>query len=183
MVPPMSAEMFSALVTTRLRPLQGIEVEGGKGLQLKLRLHGQDTTAQLDRYYDRYRANPDTLSAVIDQFVEALVNGTNVDRAGNAEFAAISDKLVPRLMTAQQWMNEQRFGTAHCRQIHRRGFGRSGIDYRRGQRNRLCGDCGDSGMGHRIRNGIRGCPPRKFGTYINRYFYNREWGGIGHSTR
>ena len=109
-VPPMSAEMFSALVTARLRPLQGIEVEGGKGLQLKLRLHGQDTTAQLDRYYDRYRANPDTLSAVIDQFVEALVNGTNVERAGNAEFAAISDKLVPRLMTAQQWMNKRDLG-------------------------------------------------------------------------
>jgi len=109
-VPPMSAEMFSALVTARVRPLEGIEVEGGKGLQLKLRVHGQDTTAQLDRYYDRYRANPDSLSKVIDEFAEALANGTNVERAGNAEFAAVADKLLPRLMTAQQWMKKRDLG-------------------------------------------------------------------------
>lgn len=109
-VPPMSAEMFSALVTARLRPVEGIEVEGGKGLQLKLRVHGEETTAQLDRYYERYRANPENLSTVIDQFAKALVNGTTVERAGNAEFAAVADRLLPRLITAQQWMKKRDLG-------------------------------------------------------------------------
>lgn len=100
----MSAEMFSALVTARLRPVEGIEVQGGKGLQLKLRVRGTDTTAQLERYYDRYRANPEGLSDYVEQFINGVVNGTSDASAGNRTFAEVRGKLLPRLMTSEQWM-------------------------------------------------------------------------------
>lgn len=106
-IPPMSAEMFSALVSARLRLVQGVEVQGGKGLQLKLRVHGQDTTAQLERLYKRYRANPDGLSPVVDQFIESLIQGEREENAGNEAFARVREKLFPRLMTSEQWMNKR----------------------------------------------------------------------------
>jgi uncharacterized protein YtpQ (UPF0354 family) len=106
-VPPMSTEMFSTLVTARLRPVQGVEVVGGKGLQLKLRILGLDTTAQLERAYERYRANPDAVNSVIDQLIDGLVNGIREESGGNAAFAAVREKLLPRLMTAQQWMDKR----------------------------------------------------------------------------
>lgn len=100
----MSAEMYSALVTARLRPIEGVEVQGGKGLQLKLRVRGTDTTAQLERYYDRYRANPDDLSDSIDQFIDGLLHGTSDATLGNRAFEDVRRRLLPRLMTSQQWM-------------------------------------------------------------------------------
>lgn len=106
-LPPMSAEMFSTLVTARLRPVQGVEVVGGKGLQLKLRILGLDTTAQLDRAYERYRANPDALNPIIDQLIDGLVNGIREESGGNEAFAEVRAKLLPRIMTAQQWMNKR----------------------------------------------------------------------------
>lgn len=103
----MSAEMFSALVSARLRLVQGVEVQGGKGLQLRLRVHGHDTTAQLERPYERYRANPDGLSPVIDQFINSLVQGEGAESAGNEAFARAREKLFPRLMTSEQWMSKR----------------------------------------------------------------------------
>ncbi len=106
-IPPMSAEMFSALVTARLRSTQDIEFQSGKGLQLKLRVRGNETTAQLERAYERYRANPDHLTPVIDQFIATLVQGTGERNVGNEAFARVREKLLPRLMTAQQWMKKR----------------------------------------------------------------------------
>lgn len=106
-VPPMSAEMFAALVTARVRPLEGIELKGGKGLQLKVRVQGQDKTAHLDRYYEQYRANPENLSPVIDEFIGNLMRGETEIRAGNLEFAGVSHLLMPRMITAQQWMTKR----------------------------------------------------------------------------
>lgn len=107
----MSAEMFSALVSARLRAIEGVEVQSGKGLQLKLRVHGHDTTAQLERYYERYRAHPETLSPVIDRFITALVEGEEeAEGTGNRAFAEARAKLLPRLMTSEQWMSKRNEG-------------------------------------------------------------------------
>jgi uncharacterized protein YtpQ (UPF0354 family) len=109
-VPPMSAEMFSALVTARLRPVPEIVVESGRGLELKLRVRGQDKTAHLDRSYERYRANQGELTPVVDQLIQSLLNGEESALAGTAEFDSIADKLLPRLVTAQQWMDKRNDG-------------------------------------------------------------------------
>ncbi len=106
-IPPMSAEMFSALVTARLRPLNDIEILGGKGLQLRLRVRGAETAAQLERSYERYRANPDALSLVIEQFIAALLNNGAQEKMGNEKFARVREKLLPRWMTAPQWMKKR----------------------------------------------------------------------------
>ncbi len=102
--------MFSALVTARLRPIRAIEIEGGKGLQLKLRVHGQAVTAQLERYYERYRADTSLLTPVINQFIETLVSGVEGRVQGTEEFARIEPQLFPRLITAQQWMDKRNAG-------------------------------------------------------------------------
>lgn len=99
--------MFSALVTARLRSTQDIEIQSGKGLQLKLRVRGNETTAQLERAYETYRANPDALSPVIEQWIDALLRGAGDQSVGNGTFARAREKLLPRLMTAQQWMNKR----------------------------------------------------------------------------
>lgn len=102
-IPPMSAEMFSALVSARLRPVEGVEIRGGKGLALRLRVNGQDTTAHLQRAYERYRANPEMLSSVVEQVIETLVSGEREELVGTAAFDEIAPFLYPRFMTIQQW--------------------------------------------------------------------------------
>jgi len=102
--------MFSALVTARLRPIRDIEIEGGKGLQLKLRVRGHEVTAQLERYYERYRADTAMLTPVINQFIETLVTGVDGEVQGTQEFANIKAQLFPRLITAQQWMDKRNAG-------------------------------------------------------------------------
>lgn len=106
-IPPMSAEMFSTLVTARLRSLQEIEIQGGKGLQLRLRVRGQGITAQLERAYEQYRANPDALSPIIAQFINSLFTGARNERVGNEAFGRAREKLFPRLITAPQWMQKR----------------------------------------------------------------------------
>ncbi|MCC7162833.1 MAG: hypothetical protein IT331_10105 [Anaerolineae bacterium] len=109
-IPPMSAEMFSTLVVSRLRAIEHVEIIGGKGLALSLRVRGKDTTAQLERAYARYRTNPEAVSPIIDLYIDNLVNGENVERAGNENFAAVRELLLPRLMTARQWMDRREDG-------------------------------------------------------------------------
>jgi uncharacterized protein YtpQ (UPF0354 family) len=106
-IPPMSAEMFSALVTARLRPLPEIEIEGGKGLALQLRVRGQATTAHLERAYERYRAAPEALTPVIDEFIRGLLGGETQAPSGTDEYARIAPNLFPRFMTAQQWSEKR----------------------------------------------------------------------------
>lgn len=109
-IPPMSAEMFSALVTARLRPLPEIEIRGGKGLALQLRVCGQDTTAQLERAYEKYRAAPESLTSVIDEWIQALVRGEMETLRGTDEFARLAPQLFPQMMTAQQWSAKREQG-------------------------------------------------------------------------
>lgn len=109
-IPPMSAEMFSTLVTARLRGSKDVELVGGKGLQLQLNVRGQETTAQLERVYERYRANPEAVLAIIDLYIDDLVNGGNTERPGNEKFLAVRGLLLPRLLTSQQWMDKRDSG-------------------------------------------------------------------------
>ncbi len=106
----MSAEMFSALVVSRLRPVPEVEVQGGKGLQLHLSVRGHETTAQLERAYERYRANPEALSPVIDELIQSLLSGKLGQAPGNEEFARIAPQLFPRLLTSRQWMDRREDG-------------------------------------------------------------------------
>lgn len=109
-IPPMSAEMFSALVTARLRPLPEIEIQGGKGLALQLRVRGQETTAYLERAYEKYRAAPETLTPVIDELIQGLARGETQSLHGTDEFARRASQLFPQMMTAQQWSAKREQG-------------------------------------------------------------------------
>jgi uncharacterized protein YtpQ (UPF0354 family) len=109
-IPPMSAEMFSALVTSRLRPLPDIEFLGGTGLSLQLRVRGQETTAQLERYYERYRVQRDALTPIIDEFIAALQSDARVEMRGTNAYEQVASSLFPRFMTAQQWSEKRDHG-------------------------------------------------------------------------
>lgn len=109
-IPPMSAEMFSALVTARLRPLPEIEIQGGKGLALQLRVRGEAKTAQLERAYERYRAAPYALTPVIDELIQGLVRGETQMLRGTDAFTQLAPKLFPQFMTAQQWSAKREQG-------------------------------------------------------------------------
>ena len=102
--------MFSALVTARLRPLSEIEIRGGKGLALQLRVRGQDTTAQLERAYEKYRAAPDALTPVIDELIQGIARGETQTPQGTAEFERVASHLFPQFMTAQQWSTKREQG-------------------------------------------------------------------------
>lgn len=106
----MSAEMFSALVTARLRPLPDIEIQGGKGLALQLRVRGHETTAQLERAYERYRASPESLTPVIDELIQGIAHGETQTFRGTAAYEEIAPHLFPQLMTAQQWSAKREQG-------------------------------------------------------------------------
>lgn len=109
-VPPMSAEMFTTLVVSRLRPLTQIEVRGGKNLELKLRVGDAERTTRLDRAYEAYRANPAELSRILVETIETVVAGEASNMPGSDEFRAIAPALYPRLVTAQQWMEKRDTG-------------------------------------------------------------------------
>lgn len=106
----MSAEMFSALVTARLRSVEGIVPEGGKGLELWVNVRGEPKMAQLERYYARYRARPEDLTPLIEDLIDSLVSGRLERAAANEEFERVAPTIFPRLMTAQQWMNHREAG-------------------------------------------------------------------------
>ncbi len=102
--------MFSALVTARLRPLPEIEIEGGKGLTLQLRVRGQETTALLERAYERYRAAPESLSPIIDEWIAGLVRGDIQSLSGTPEFERIAAQLRPQFMSSAQWSAKREQG-------------------------------------------------------------------------
>lgn len=109
-LPPMSAEMFAALVTARLRPIPEVEVRASRGLRLHLRVRGQETLADLERCYLSYRENPNALNPLIDQWIRALVAGVRAESKGTMEFARVASSLLPRLLTAQQWWHKREQG-------------------------------------------------------------------------
>lgn len=102
--------MFSALVTARLRPLPDIEIQGGKGLALQLRVRGHETTAQLERAYERYRAAPDTLTPVVDELIQGIARGERQTLRGTPAYNELEPHLFPQLMTAQQWSAKREQG-------------------------------------------------------------------------
>lgn len=102
--------MFSALVTARLRPLPDIEIQGGKGLALQLRVRGHETTAQLERAYERYRAAPDTLTSVVDELIQVIARGETQALRGTAAYDEIAPRLFPQFMTARQWSAKREQG-------------------------------------------------------------------------
>ncbi len=109
-IPPMSAEMFSTLVTARLRLRSEIEIQGGKGLTLHLRVRGAETVAQLERAYERYRVAPDTLTPVIDALIQGLVRGETQPIEMTDAYARVAPQLFPQLLTAQQWRAKREAG-------------------------------------------------------------------------
>jgi uncharacterized protein YtpQ (UPF0354 family) len=109
-VPPMSAELFTTLVVARLRPVKGVEVQGGKALTVNLRLGEGEQSFPLDRYYERYRTHPDQVDALVQELIGDIVTGQKQVPVGNAEFARVAPKLLPRLLTAQQWMDKRELG-------------------------------------------------------------------------
>jgi len=109
-LPPLSAELFSALVVARLRPLPDVEIQGGKGLTLHLRVRGAETTAQLERAYERYRVAPDTLTPVVDELIQRLVRGETQTLEFSDAYARVAAQLFPQLVTAQQWRAKREQG-------------------------------------------------------------------------
>jgi hypothetical protein len=106
----MSPEMFSALITARLRPLPAVQVQGGKGLELNLRVQNRDLKAHLERSYDQYLANPDALTPIIEAFIRSLMTGETDAPVGTQEFESVRARLLPRLVTARQWMDKRDAG-------------------------------------------------------------------------
>ncbi len=100
--PPMSAEMFGVLVTTRLRGVAGITVEGRQGLALKVRVHDRERVAHLDLAYQRYRAAPGALTPIVQQFINRLLADEPELPAADA-FEQVAPRLRPWLITSAQW--------------------------------------------------------------------------------
>lgn len=109
-IPPMSAEMFSALVTSRLRPVSDVEIKGGKGLELKLRVRGQETAVMLDRAYERYRGNPNSVNTVVAEFIQSVLTGEERAPAESEEFTQLAANLYPLVVSAQEWMQKREAG-------------------------------------------------------------------------
>lgn len=109
-LPPLSAEMFAALVTARLRPQVDVIVEGGKGLELALRVRGQARMVHLQTVYERYLHHPDALSSVIQGWTDQLLAGADSSEKDAPQFAEIAPLLRPFLIASQQWMEKREAG-------------------------------------------------------------------------
>lgn len=102
--------MFAALVTSRLRSLPEVEIKGGKGLELQLRVRGQETAVMLERAYERYRANRDAVNTVVAEFIQSVLTGERTAPAESDEFTQLASNLYPLLVSAQEWMQKREAG-------------------------------------------------------------------------
>lgn len=69
---PLSPGLFGIYVLKRLRQVEGVEVVEQKELDFKLKIGGRDIAAHLDRFYERYRAQPEHLAGVVGDWIEAI---------------------------------------------------------------------------------------------------------------
>ncbi len=69
---PLSPGLFAMYVLRRVGEIPGVEVVKQKDLDLQLKVNGRDVAAHLDRFYDRYHANPDHLEQIVDEWIEAI---------------------------------------------------------------------------------------------------------------
>lgn len=69
---PLSPGLFGLLVLERVRKIQEIEVIEQNSLEFKLKVSGRNVAARLDRFYERYRADPAKLSAIVDEWIDAI---------------------------------------------------------------------------------------------------------------
>lgn len=101
--PPMSAELFTALVSARLRPLEQVQVESARAIELKLRVRGVPVTVSLEHHYERYLENPRTLNPLVDDLISSVINGGLQDTEGQDAFTSIAPNLMPLLISAADW--------------------------------------------------------------------------------
>lgn len=108
--PPMSAELFTTLVTARLRPIEQVEVESAKALELKLRVRGIPMTAPLEHYYQIYLENPRILTPLVNDLISALKRGEPPLPKEKDAFTTIAPSLFPLLMSAGEWQQKHTDG-------------------------------------------------------------------------
>ncbi|MGE5140014.1 MAG: hypothetical protein ACM3JD_11170 [Rudaea sp.] len=107
--PPMSAELFAAVVVARLRSLPGIILETRRGLEFQLQVHGRPRTLHLDPYYRRYRREPHALTPLIQEFVES-VGREEPASAPVGSFEQIAPHLFPMLISGAEWERKRAAG-------------------------------------------------------------------------
>ncbi len=105
----MSAEMFATVVIARLRPVEQVEVESHRGLDLELRVRGEAYSLHLEPYYARYRAAPGTLTPIVQEVIESL-SGRSSPVAGAPEYERVAESLMPLLMTSAEWQRKRTAG-------------------------------------------------------------------------
>ena len=92
---PMTPEQFAVYMEKRLTLHDEIEVLGREGLELRLRVGGADTVANLANVYAAYSRDPSQLDIVVQNFV-AVVRGITPDRSAT-DFAELADRIYPML--------------------------------------------------------------------------------------
>ena len=105
--PPLSAELFTALVSARLRPLEQVQVESARAIELKLRVRGVPVTVSLEHHYERYLEDPRTLNPLVDDLISSVITGGLQDPEGQDAFTSIAPNLMPLLISAADW--EQKY--------------------------------------------------------------------------
>ncbi|HET9223097.1 MAG TPA: DUF1444 family protein, partial [Roseiflexaceae bacterium] len=92
---PMSAAQFAAYIERRLSLEDAIEVLGRQEMQLRLRAHGAEMTADLSSFYNVYARDPSEIDTVVRNFV-ATTLGLAPDRE-SSDFAELADRIYPML--------------------------------------------------------------------------------------
>lgn len=94
---PLSPGLFGLFVLDRVRQIKEIEIVEQNNLEFKLKINGRSVAARLDRFYERYRAEPNRLSAIVDEWLEAIA--LLPAPATEFSFDEISMHLYPMLKT------------------------------------------------------------------------------------
>ncbi len=105
----MSAELFAAVVVARLRPLPGIVIESRRGLEFHLQVQGRTRQAHLDSYYQRYRREPQALTALVQEFVDS-VEREEPPAAAAGSFEQVASHLLPLLIGSAEWERKRAAG-------------------------------------------------------------------------
>ncbi len=106
----MSEGLFGMLVVARLRASGLVEIESYEGLQLRLRVGGEQKNVSLERYYTQYRRNPAQVNIVVQSLVDVVTGAAKPAPVASDDFELVADRLMPLLMSSSEWADKRTAG-------------------------------------------------------------------------
>ncbi len=94
----MDAETFAMYIEKRLALAEDIELLNRSGMEMRLKVRGQNVEIDLTSFYDAYRQNPALIDAVAQTFGRVLLG--ELPQRSDADYNHVAERIFPMLKPA-----------------------------------------------------------------------------------